>query len=100
MVSARLPADAGLSQFASARPASAAGRRARGAGRARAALPAANCPNPKWYRRASQLMQAYPNSRPLGRPQQQAAVPATTDAGTSPPPATEGLDATPQATTP
>jgi outer membrane protein assembly factor BamD len=59
----------------------------------------ANYPNTRWYRRAYELMQDYPRGRPLGRPQQQAAV-GSTDVGTSPPPATEVIEATPQVTTP
>ena len=65
-----------------------------------AAVLGANYPNTKWYRRAYQLMQNYPNMRPLGRPQQQAAAPAATDMGTSPPPATDVIEATPQVSTP
>jgi outer membrane protein assembly factor BamD len=64
-----------------------------------AAVLGANYPNTKWYRRAYQLMQAYPNMRPLGRPQQ-AATPTASDLGTSPAPATDVIQATPQVTTP
>jgi len=64
-----------------------------------AAVLGANYPASRWYRRAYALMQAYPNMRPLGRPQQQAAAPAATDRGEAPPPATEVLDASPAVTT-
>ena len=65
-----------------------------------AAVLGANYPNTKWYRRAYQLMQAYPSMRPLGRPQQQAAAPSPSDRGTTPPPATQVIEATPQVTAP
>jgi outer membrane protein assembly factor BamD len=63
-----------------------------------AAVLGANYPNTKWYRRAYQLMQAYPNSRPLGRPQQQAARQRRRTSAPARRPATEVLDATPQVT--
>jgi len=64
-----------------------------------AAVLGANYPNTRWYRRAYELMEAYPRQRPLGRPNQQEAA-APTDIGTTPPPATDVINATPQVTTP
>jgi outer membrane protein assembly factor BamD len=65
-----------------------------------AAVLGANYPATRWYRRAYELMQNYPNTRPLGRPNQQGAAPAAGDLGTAPPPATEAVNAEPQVTAP
>jgi outer membrane protein assembly factor BamD len=64
-----------------------------------AAVLGANYPNTRWYRRAYELMENYPRQRPLGRPNQQAEAAAPGDVGTTPPPATEVIEATPQVTT-
>ena len=62
-----------------------------------AAVLGANYPGTRWYRRAYELMQAYPAMRPLGRPQPAVApTPVTTQA---PSPATDVLTATPEVTT-
>lgn len=65
-----------------------------------AAVLGANYPSTRWYRRAYDLMQAYPTMRPLGRPNQVAPAPSASDVGSAPPPATEVLDAEPQVTAP
>ena len=59
----------------------------------------ANFPNTRWYRRAYSLVESYPRTRPLGRPNQNE-TPAPGDRGTEPAPATDVLDARPQVTTP
>lgn len=64
-----------------------------------AAVLGANYPDTNWYRRAYELMEAYPRGRPLGAPNQ-AEAPAPGDVGTAPPPATEALEASPQVTSP
>ena len=65
-----------------------------------AAVLGANYPTTQWYRRAYELMESYPRTRPLGRPGQQAEAPAEGDVGTAPPPATEAINASPQVTSP
>jgi outer membrane protein assembly factor BamD len=62
-----------------------------------AAVLGANYPNTRWYRRAYELMAAYPTMRPLGRPR---AETAAATAGEAPGPATDVLRARPEVTTP
>ena len=64
-----------------------------------AAVLGANYPATRWYRRAYDLMQAYPNMRPLGRPQAETAAVAAGATTETPAPATEVLQATPEVTT-
>lgn len=50
-----------------------------------AAVLGANYPSTRWYRRAYELMQNYPNMRPLGRPAAAAAPAAAPEAAVPPP---------------
>jgi outer membrane protein assembly factor BamD len=63
-----------------------------------AAVLGANYPNTRWYRRAYQLMQDYPNMRPLGRAQDRTAAVAPAAPSDAPTTATDVLTARPEVT--